>query len=160
MKVNNMKCIGAFSPSVSVQTGENIPGNVYTEDNLLAGKGIEIVDEPVEGGIDNHTLACWHFDEDLEPIKFDSQLTSNVRGTIEQDYYKFGNGSCSGPDIRIMNSGLNTSDFTVDYFFMPKDYIGGQSTYIGDVRIYINGLGIIIYFNNNKIYEFSIKKCI
>lgn len=62
MKVNNMKCIGAFSPSVSVQTGENIPGNVYTEDNLLAGKGIEIVDEPVEGGIDNHTLACWHFD--------------------------------------------------------------------------------------------------
>ena len=158
MKVNNMKCIGAFSPSVSVQTGENIPGNVYTEDNLLAGKGIEIVDEPVEGGIDNHTLACWHFDEDLEPIKFDSQLTSNVRGTIKQDYYKFGNGSCSGPNIRIMNSGLNTSDFTVDYFFMPKDYIGGNSTYIGDVRIYINGLGVIVYFNNNNIYEFSLKQ--
>ena len=158
MKVNNMKCIGAFSPSVSVQTGENIPGNVYTEDNLLAGKGIEIVDEPVEGGIDNHTLACWHFDEDLEPIKFDSQLTSNVRGTIEQDYYKFGNGSCSGPNITIMNSSLNTSDFTVDYFFMPKDYIGGNSKYIGDVRIYINGLGVIVYFNNNNIYEFSIKQ--
>lgn len=153
-----MKCIGAFSPSVSVQTGENIPGNVYTEDNLLAGKGIEIVDEPVEGGIDNHTLACWHFDEDLEPIKFDSQLTSNVRGTIKQDYYKFGNGSCSGPDITIKNNGLNTSDFTVDYFFMPKDYIGGNSTYIGDVRIYINGLGVIVYFNNNKIYEFSLKQ--
>ena len=158
MKVNNMKCIGAFSPSVSVQTGENIPGNVYTEDNLLAGKGIEIVDEPVEGGIDNHTLACWHFDEDLEPIKFDSQLTSNVRGKIKQDYYKFGNGSCSSPDITIMNNGLNTSDFTVDYFFMPKDYIGGNSAYIGDVRIYINGLGVIVYFNNNNIYEFSLKQ--
>lgn len=153
-----MKCIGAFSPSASVQTGENIPGNVYTQSNLLAGKGIEIVDEPVEGGIDNYTLACWHFDEDLEPIKFDSQLTSNVRGTIEQDYYKFGNGSCSGPNITIMNRGLNTSDFTVDYFFMPKDYIGGNSTYIGDVRIYINGLGVIVYFNNNNIYEFSLKQ--
>lgn len=135
-----------------------IPINAYTEANLLAGNGIEIVDEPVEGGIDNHTLACWHFDEGLEPIKFDSQLTSDVRGTIEQDYYKFGNGSCSGPNITIMNHGLNTSDFTVDYFFMPKDYLGGQNTYIGDVRIYINGLGIIVYFNNNKIYEFSIEQ--
>ena len=62
MKVNNMKCIGAFSPSVSVQTGENIPGNVYTEDNLIAGNDIEIVEVLPEGGIDNHTLACWHFD--------------------------------------------------------------------------------------------------
>ena len=132
-------------------------GNVYTQSNLLGGKGIEIVDEPVEGGIDDHTLACWHFDEDLEPIKFDSQLTSDVRGTIKQDYYKFGNGSCNGPDITIMNSGLNTSDFTVDYFFMPKDYLGGN-THIGDVKIYINGLGIIVYFNNNNIYEFSLKQ--
>ena len=144
--------ISAVTPSI------DLPSDVYTQSNLLAGNGVEIVNEPVEGGIDEHTLACWHFDEDLEPIKFDSQLTSNVRGTIEQDYYKFGNGSCSGPNIRIMNSGLNTSDFTVDYFFMPKDYIGGENTYIGDVRIYINGLGIIVYFNNNKIYEFSIKQ--
>lgn len=133
-------------------------GNVYTQNNLLAGNGIEIVDEPVEGGIDNHTLACWHFDEDLEPIKFDSQLTSDVRGTIKQDYYKFGNGSCSGPDITIMNRGLNTSDFTVDYFFMPKDYLGGKRTYIGDVSIYINGQRVIIYFNNNNIYEFSLEQ--
>ena len=135
-----------------------IPVNAYTAENLIAGKNITIEEVLPEGGIDEHTLACWHFDENLEPIKFDSQLTSNVQGTIKQDYYKFGNGSCSGPDIRIMNSGLNTSDFTVDYFFMPKDYIGGSSTYIGDVRIYINGLGVIVYFNNNNIYEFSIKQ--
>ena len=135
-----------------------IPVNAYTAENLIAGKNITIEEVLPEGGIDNHTLACWHFDEDLEPIKFDSQLTSNVRGTIKQDDYKFGNGSCSGPDITIRNSGLNTSDFTVDYFFMPKDYIGGSSTYIGDVRIYINGLGVIVYFNNNNIYEFSLKQ--
>ena len=143
---------------ISTTGGADVPEDVYTQSNLLAGNGVEIVNEPVEGGIDEHTLACWHFDEDLEPIKFDSQLTSNVQGTIKQDYYKFGNGSCSGPDIRITNSGLNTSDFTVDYFFMPKDYIGGSSTYIGDVRIYINGLGVIVYFNNNNIYEFSLKQ--
>lgn len=143
---------------ISATGGADVPEDVYTQSNLLAGKGIEIVDEPVEGGIDNHTLACWHFDEDLKPIKFDSQLTSDVRGTIAQDYYKFGNGSCSGPDITIMNRGLNTSDFTVDYFFMPKDYLGGKDTYIGDVRIYINDLGVIIYFNNNNIYEFSLKQ--
>lgn len=133
-------------------------GNAYTQSNLLAGNNITIDEVLPEGGIDNHTLACWHFDEGLEPIKFDSQLTSDVRGTIEHDYYKFGNGSCSGPNITIMNRGLNTSDFTVDYFFMPKDYIGGKRTYIGDVSIYINGLGFIVYFNNNKIYEFSIEQ--
>ena len=143
---------------ISATGGADVPEDVYTQSNLLAGNGIEIVNEPVEGGIDNHTLACWHFDEGLEPIKLDSQLTSDVRGTIEHDYYKFGNGSCSGPNITIMNRGLNTSDFTVDYFFMPKDYLGGKRTYIGDVSIYINGLGFIVYFNNNKIYEFSIEQ--
>ena len=52
-------------------------GNVYTQNNLLAGKGIEIVDEPVEGGIDEHTVLCLHLDGSLED-------SANFGGTISE----------------------------------------------------------------------------
>ena len=43
---------------ISTTGGADVPEDVYTQNNLLAGNGIEIVNEPVAGGIDKHTLAC------------------------------------------------------------------------------------------------------
>lgn len=45
----------------AIQGGGSVPENVYTEDNLLGGKDIEIVKK--SGGIDENTVACWHFDD-------------------------------------------------------------------------------------------------
>lgn len=38
-----------------------VPEGVYSEENLIGGKDIEIVKK--SGGIDENTLACWHFDD-------------------------------------------------------------------------------------------------
>ena len=51
---------------ISTTGGADVPEDVYTQSNLLGGKSIEIVEEPVEGGIDNHTKGCWHFDGNNE----------------------------------------------------------------------------------------------
>lgn len=127
-----MKCIGAFSPSVSVQTGENIPGNVYTQSNLLAGKGIEIVDEPVEGGIDNHTLACWHFDGDINNAAGDN-LKLNYPNSWESTTSnpKFGTGKLdTSAVLDISNYNLtDKTSFTLDFWLdkpesTPEIYFG------------------------------------
>ena len=49
----------------AVTSSIDVPSDVYTQSNLLAGKNITIEEVLPEGGIDSHTLACWHFDGDF-----------------------------------------------------------------------------------------------
>lgn len=102
---------------ISTTGGADVPEDVYTQSNLLAGNGIEIVDEPVEGGIDNHTLACWHFDrkltDEVKNEKFDSTLS-------DTGYKKFGSGACSGYGSKIVNLTSNNS-FTIDFWYRHGD---------------------------------------
>ena len=90
-------------------------GNVYTQSNLLAGKGIEIVDEPVEGGIDNHTLACWHFDEDFRDV-ISNIILPNGTLTAEHKFgthgYSFGWPSSTEKVVTLNRE----KDFTIDFF--------------------------------------------
>lgn len=80
----------------------DIPEGIYTKTNLLGGKDIEIVPEPVEGGIDEHTVAVWHFDGntnwvDDRGVEYPSDFTyQNVN--LNSTYSKFGNGSASSPN--------------------------------------------------------------
>lgn len=91
----------------------DIPTNAYTTDNLVAGKNITIEEVLPEGGIDNHTLACWHFDrkltDEVKNEKFDSDLSAT-------GYKKFGSGACLGYGSKIVYLTSNDS-FTVDFWY-------------------------------------------
>ncbi len=159
-----MKCIGAFSPSVSVQTGENIPGNVYTQRNLLAGKGIEIVDEPVEGGIDNHTLACWHFDGNLDNSVENSKFIikqANVKPVFDIVTPKFGSGATKRPSggytryIKVTET-LTLDEYTIDFWLKDpvNDWIfGANSGYVlpDNIAIQYNSTYLSFYCSKYTI---------
>lgn len=79
--------------SDAIQGGGSVPKNVYTEDNLVGGKDIEIVKK--SGGIDDNTLACWHFEGTINDEVNETPANSNS-ATLATDYAKFGTGSVNG----------------------------------------------------------------
>ena len=132
-----------------------LPEGIYTETNLLGGKDIEIVKK--SGGIDENTLACWHFDTD----GFD------VVGGLEYPYvtvsktdYKLGTGSCSANSGN--NNGYNlladsNSDFTIEGYFKAvaaNEYAGlsftlGKGPYYTSTN-HIDGANVRVL--NNGIF--------
>lgn len=121
---------------ISTTGGADVPEDVYTQSNLLAGKGIEIVNEPVEGGIDEHTLACWHFDGNLsdavsgKAMSFSTQFGQTLESFIKTDFTRFGSGSLAdrnGLQQFTMDKPV-TGDFTVD-FWLKNTNPSGQVTY-------------------------------
>lgn len=97
-----------------------LPDGVFTKDTLLGGKDIEIVPEPVEGGIDEYTLGVGHF-EGSYPSQNDVEGKDAFyasAGLVRNEYAKFGTKSVSpntSYTIRYSNTGLNEdSDWTVD----------------------------------------------
>lgn len=87
INIDGKRVWAGFLPDRTVVSTDN----VYTKTNLLGGKDIEIIPEPVEGGIDEHTLACWHFDSDKKDVVTSLSLTRI--NSISTDYVKFGAGS-------------------------------------------------------------------
>ena len=93
----------------------DLPVNAYTAENLVSGKNITIEEVLPEGGIDEHTLACWHFDEDFKDV------TSNIvlpNGTLTAEHkfgthsYSFGFPSSVGKVVTLNRE----KDFTIDFF--------------------------------------------
>lgn len=98
----------------------------YNRENLLGADEIEIVPEPVEGGIDNHTLACWHFDENLNPTTLNGDVSKfNIasNSTVQTSQFKFPTGALylngSGKFFRSIISNIDffSKDFTIDFWF-------------------------------------------
>ena len=124
---------------ISTTGGADAPEDVYTQSNLLAGKGIEIVPEPVEGGIDEHTLACWHFDDSTSYITGSGEVKEStiVRGdaSIDSSFHKFGTGSVKssgeGAKIRTIQLSLAQS-FTYDFWLLKR----GPSNYSEGIGFY------------------------
>lgn len=122
---------------------------VFTESNLLAGKGIEIIDEPVEGGIDNHTLACWHFDGDVKDV-----VTGLVAlmGTSDTSNKKFGTGayntSSAYSQTNISSLGLNPSTKSATIDFWVKCITSKEDCRIGFGTYSSSNLAIIIKQNS------------
>ena len=100
---------------ISTTGGADVPEDVYTQSNLLSGNGIEIVNEPVEGGIDEHTLACWHFDEDFRDV-ISNIILPNGTLTAEHKFgthgYSFGWPSSTEKVVTLNRE----KDFTIDFF--------------------------------------------
>lgn len=139
------------STVVNMQGGGSVPDNVYTQENLLGGKDIEIVPEPVEGGIDEHTLACWHFDDS----PYDEVSGLGINGTATGSYTTgvFGNAiySISGgkttSSVLFENQQNITSGFTVDCFVVARSALSSSSTFY----IFAGG-GTNYYGLSSKLY--------
>lgn len=132
--------------------GGSVPDNVYTEDNLIGGKDIEIVKK--SGGIDENTLACWNFDKDTK---------DEVNGLVFESYTDYAEVSteyqCLGEGVGNLyhNSGSWTfnveenADWTIEGFFMLPDtkgcYLGRGDYYSSTERL----SQYYLRFDTNKI---------
>ena len=113
--------------SDAIQGGGSVPDNVYTEDNLIGGKDIEIIKK--SGGIDENTIACWHFDTSANdevnglpagPFAGENNLLS--------DYVKFGEKSFNGGFTNTSLSFNSNESFSFD--FWAHLGIPGSSSYV------------------------------
>ena len=100
--------------------------NVYTQSNLLGGESIEIVDEPVEGGIDNHTLACWHFDNSLLDEVSQLSIRNTDQATFATGKFGMAVGDLYGgrPDSNLLLTKVLDvlNDWTVDCYVVIGSY--------------------------------------
>lgn len=122
--------------------GGSVPDNVYTQENLLGGKDIEIVPEPVEGGIDEYTLACWHFDGKLEDEVNNLALQTNT-SLLETDYVKFGTGSCKTVG-KFTEEFSSANDFSFDFWAFVGSP-GGSSYASATAQIFSSYFGQAVY---------------
>ena len=104
--------------------GGSVPENVYTKENLLGGKDIEIVPEPVDGGVDEYTTGVWHFDSSMFDEINNKGFSYDRVGTYIDG--KFGKGVYSvyggRTDSEILCETQSiVKDFTIDCVVLPKD---------------------------------------
>lgn len=155
---------GTISASLSGE--QELPENVYTADNLIAGKNIEIINESVEGGVDEHTIALWHFNDNAVDsvnsyvIPSDNSFSS-LQISREPNCYKFGNGSvygfartdyyssgyAGGFSTNISDKNLSTSsNITIDCWInLPEE---GNQLFIGFHNDNNNKMGFYVDRNN------------
>lgn len=138
--INNESLLGSGNldvdglPSQSGQSGKflttdgtdaswaqvSIPEGVYTKTNLLAASPIEIVDEMAPEGLDEHTLGCWHFEDNTNNAVSPSTLTDNM-DSLNKGFVttaKFGTYAAwlQTSSLRIYNSTALNS-YTIDFWF-------------------------------------------
>lgn len=123
-----------------------VPDNVYTEENLLAGGNVTFTKVTGGGGIDEHTLACWHFDGS----PYDEVSGLGIRGDTTGSYTTgvFGNAIYSLYSNKVYSALVLTDQkiengFTVDCFVLPRTSITTSSIF----SIYAGG--------NNNLYGIS-----
>lgn len=119
---------------ISVEGGD---GNAYTKENLIGGKGVEIVKEIASEGIDENTLACWHFDTDhkdaVNKLAYGSYLQANT------EYKKFGqasNKTTYAYEHNLLSDA--SSDWTIEGFFR-KTSVGAAAWVILGKGTYFTG---------------------
>lgn len=151
----------ATAPSktaVDVELPEvNIPEGIYTQTNLLGGKDIEIVPEPVDGGIDENTLACWHFTDSASDEV--SGLVMNRASTLSSSYSKFGEKSLQmlsatyASDISSLGLQPTKKSMTMDFWLYNH---GSNPAIIGIRKELTNTYGNLFEARINKTGTISI----
>lgn len=137
-----------------------LPDNVYTEDNLIAGENVTITEVLPEGGIDEHTLACWHFDTDNVDVVNGISLGSSV----ETSFFKFAQGCSLGnvyqTYINLPFSFGSTQDFSFDLWYLRYASNGDGEIgfkdgkgYYHTMWFYINYLGQVQCRHNGTLSE-------
>lgn len=107
----------------------------YGPDNLTAGAGVKITELPKPGGIDAHTKAVWHFDDDYDPYS-PTPPTSYFQGNLSagtavvSSQAKFGGNSLQlagagayfGAVVRDWD--LFAGDFTLEFWHYITGNLG------------------------------------
>lgn len=127
-----------------------IPDDVYTADNLIAGNNVTFTEVPPEGGIDEHTLACWHFDGDSKDVISGASFGSNTG--INTTYKKFGTASSYvlyAADL----SNVKTAQRTIDFWYFNEPSNSGCVLWVGIAAgKYQNDIdGWVVRISNTKI---------
>lgn len=115
--------------------GGDVPDNVYTQDNLVAGTNISItaVPQPV---IDANTLGVWHLDSSADNVVGDATITLAL---TPADYnttsYKFGTASArfyqsSSAQFFSNYSTVFQNDFTLDLWARTRSNNGSDAEII------------------------------
>lgn len=96
----------------------DLPVNAYTASNLVSGKNITIEEVLPEGGIDEHTLACWHFDGDVINLGTDQDFTINTeRASYDTLHKKFGDSSIApSAYIKVASTKTYANPLTFDFW--------------------------------------------
>ena len=139
--------------------GGKLPDNVYTSDNLIAGKNVTFTEVHSDGGFDENTLAVWHFDSKntdevnglaLENIGIygnDPYDTSRMKfGTACT--YDFYSSSLKKNDISSLN--ITDTDWTLDFWFYQTNY---QSSGSGKYGLETGSKNLLAF----KIYRYEIR---
>ena len=155
--------ISSTATSSGESSGGNITG-VYTEENLVAGEGIEIRDESSSGGIDEDTLLCLHFDNNTNDSSTYANSLNNSSLTLEYSQTaKFGDASCYSISGTVTNNVFTSvSDaLTIDFWVNKNinENIAGTQISLGtnggfDFAAYGSGSQSQFYvsINNDYIY--------
>jgi len=128
-------CVKTFDLNGGGGGGGDIPDNVYTQDNLVAGTNISItaVPQPV---IDANTLGVWHLDSSADNVVGDATITLAL---TPADYnttsYKFGTASArfyqsSSAQFFSNYSTVFQNDFTLDLWARTRSNNGSDAEII------------------------------
>ena len=141
-KDGTISATGGSSPSVDL-TG------YYNRDNLLGADEIEIVPEPVESGIDSHTMGCWHFDGNNENAVDGSVMTSSSKGFDTNGKF----GSCAKTPTFTGWMPTSSDDYTWDFWFKTSTITGYDNGQVGGIGNYSGGYKYgCFYKQNEKLY--------
>ena len=144
----------------STGTSSEVPNNVYTTDNLIAGKNVTFTEVLPEGGIDEHTLACWHFDGDNIDVVNGISLGSSV----QTSFFKFAPGCSYGNGyqsfINLPFAFSSTQDFSFDLWYLRYASNGDGEIGLKDGKgyyhtmwFYINHMGQVQCKHNDTMSD-------
>ena len=123
---------------------KSLKSTKFDASNLVGGNDIEIIPEPVEGGIDEYTLACWHFDNSMYDVvgnlgfSYD-RVGSFIPGVFDTGVYSVYGGRTDSS--LLCDTHKAEEDFTIECFLLPRStsasstmfymFAGGDSDYYG-----------------------------
>lgn len=94
----------------------DLPVNAYTAANLVAGKNITIEEVLPEGGIDSHTMGCWHFDGNNENAATVG-LMNITNGSISHYFEEGKFGKCARLAQNTVQTGWAPATVSADYSY-------------------------------------------
>ena len=128
-------CVKTFDLNGGGGGGGDVPDNVYTQDNLVAGTNISItaVPQPV---IDANTLGVWHLDSSADNVVGDATITLALTPAYyNTTSYKFGTASArfyqsSSAQFFSNYSTVFQNDFTLDLWARTRSNNGSDAEII------------------------------
>ena len=126
-----------------------MPVNAYTAENLIAGKNITIEEVLPEGGIDNHTKGCWHFDGNNENAVDGSVMTSSSTSFDTNGRF----GSCAKTPTFTGWMPTPSDDYTWDFWFKTSTITGYGNGQVGGIGNYSSGYKYGCFYKQDaKLY--------